>query len=75
MHKFATYFSVIFLLLALTLLFSVLYFNFQLLIIGNKTALFAFLNSLLLVLVGVFFVMFKDRIVLYIKNYRREKEI
>ncbi len=75
MHKFATCFSVIFLLLSLSMLFSVLYFNMPLLLSGNRLMLFVFLNSILLVGVGIFFVMFKDRIILYLQNYRREKQI
>ena len=75
MHKFATYFSVIFLLLSLTMSFSCLYFNMPLLLAGNRTVMFVFLNSLILVGVGIFFTMFHDRIVMYLQNYRREKEI
>ncbi len=75
MHKFATYFSVIFLLLALTMLFGVLYFNLPLLLSGNRIALFAFINSIMLVCVGIFFTVFKDRIILYWQNYTREKQI
>ncbi len=75
MHKFATYFSVIFLLLSVFMLFSVLYFNMPLLLSGNRIVLFVFLNSLMLVCVGIFFMMFKDRIIQYIQNYRREKTI
>ena len=75
MHKFATCFSVIFLLLALAMLFSILHFNMPQIISGNKIVWFASFNSILLVAVGVFFVMFKERIVLYLQNYRREKQI
>ena len=75
MHKFATYFSVIFLLLALTMLFSVLYFNLPLLMSGNRIALFAVINSVMLVGVGIFLTAFKDRIILYWQNYNREKQI
>lgn len=75
MHKFATYFSVIFLLLSVTMLFSVLYFNMPLLMSGNRITLFLFINSVMLVGVGLFFFMFKERIILYLKNYRREKQI
>jgi hypothetical protein len=75
MHKFATYLSVIFLLLSLTMLFSVVYFNMPLLLSGNRIMLFVFLNSIMLVCVGIFFAIFKDRIVLYLENYRREKQI
>lgn len=75
MHKFATCFSVIFLLLALAMLFSILYFNMPQLMSGNRIVWFASFNSILLVAVGVFFVMFKERIVLYLQNYRREKQI
>ncbi len=75
MHKFATYFSVIFLLLSLAMLFSYLYFNMPLLLSGNKMALFVFLNTLILVGVGIFFTIFPDRIVMYLQNYRRKKEI
>ena len=42
---------------------------------GNRIVWFASFNSILLVAVGVFFVMFKERIVLYLQNYRREKQI
>lgn len=75
MHKFATCFSVIFLLLTLTMLSGIIYFNMPLLLSGNKMVWFACLNSILLVFVGVFFTMFKERIVLYLQNYRREKQI
>lgn len=75
MHKFATYFSVIFLLLSLTMLFSVLYFNLPQLLSGNRIVMFVFLNSVMLVGVGVFFNIFKDRIILYWQNYTREKQI
>lgn len=75
MQKFATYFSVIFLLLSVMMLFSVLYFNMPLLLSGNRIILFVFLNSVMLVGVGIFFMMFKERIIQYIQNYRREKQI
>lgn len=75
MHKFATYFSVIFLLLSVIMLFSVLYFNMPLLLSGNRIILFVFLNAIMLVGVGIFFTMFKDRIIQYLENYRREKQI
>ncbi|MBQ4078433.1 hypothetical protein IJD15_04555 [bacterium] len=75
MHKFATCFSVIFLLLSITMLFSVLYFNMPQLLSGNRITLFVFLNSIMLVGVAVFFMTFKNRILLYLENYRREKQI
>lgn len=75
MHKFATCFSVIFLLLSMTMLFSVLYFNMPQLLSGNRITLFVFLNSIMLVGVAVFFMTFKNRILLYLENYRREKQI
>ena len=75
MHKFATYFSVIFLLLALSLMFSALFFNMPLLLSGNKIVLFVLLNSVILVGVALFFIAFKDRVMLYLENYRREKQI
>ena len=75
MHKFATCFSVIFLLLSITMLFSVLYFNMPQLLSGNRITLFVFLNSIMLVGVAVFFTVFKNRILLYLENYRREKQI
>ncbi len=75
MHKFAACFSVIFLLLSLFMLFGVLYSNMPLLLSGNRIVLFIFINSLLLVGVGVFFFLFKERIILYFENYRREKKI
>ncbi len=75
MHKFATYFSVIFLLLALSLMFSALFFNMPLLLSGNKIVLFVLLNSAILVGVALFFIAFKDRVMLYLENYRREKQI
>lgn len=75
MHKFATCFSVIFLLLSITMLFSVLYFNMPQLLNGNRITLFVFLNSIMLVGVAVFFMAFKNRILLYLENYRREKQI
>lgn len=75
MHKFATCFSVIFLLLSIAMLFGVLYFNMPQLLSGNRITLFVFLNSIMLVGVAVFFMMFKNRILLYLENYRREKRI
>ncbi|MBQ8886790.1 MAG: hypothetical protein IJY61_03720 [Candidatus Gastranaerophilales bacterium] len=75
MQKFATCFSVIFLLLSVSMLFSVLYFNLPLLLAGNRIVLFVFLNSIMLCGVAVFFLMFKERIIQYIQNYRREKTI
>ncbi len=75
MHKFAACFSVIFILLALSMLFSVIYFNMPLLLSGNKIILFIFINTIMLVGVGVFFIIFKERIFLYLQNYRREKQI
>lgn len=75
MHKFATCFSVIFLLLSIAMLFGVLYFNMPQLLSGNRITLFVFLNSIMLVGVAVFFMMFKSRILLYLENYRREKRI
>ena len=75
MHKFATCFSVIFLLLSMAMLFGVLYFNMPQLLSGNRITLFVFLNSIMLVGVAVFFMMFKSRILLYLENYRREKRI
>ncbi len=75
MHKFATCFSVIFLLLSITMLFSVLYFNMPQLLSGNRITMFVFLNSVMLVVVGLFFTAFKERILLYLENYRREKQI
>ena len=75
MHKFATYFSVIFLLLSLAMLFGVVYFNLPLIMNGNRIAMFVVLNCIILVGVGVFFNLFKDRIILYLEHYRREKQI
>ena len=75
MHKFATCFSVIFLLLSIAMLFGVLYFNMPQLLSGNRITLFVFLNSIMLVGVAIFFMMFKSRILLYLENYRREKRI
>ncbi len=75
MHKFATYFTVIFLLLALTLLFGVVYFNMPQLLNGNKIVVFTFINTVMLVGVGIFFMLFKERIFMYLQNYRREKQL
>ena len=75
MHKFATCFSVIFLLLSITMLFSVLYFNMPQLLSGNRITLFVFLNSVMLVGVAVFFTVFKNRILLYLENYRRKTNL
>ena len=75
MQKFATCFSVIFLLLSIMMLFGVLYFNMPQLLSGNRITLFVFLNSVMLVGVAIFFMMFKSRILLYLENYRREKRI
>lgn len=57
------------------MLFSVLYFNMPQLLSGNRITLFVFLNSIMLVGVAVFFMTFKNRILLYLENYRREKQI
>ncbi len=75
MRKFTAYFSVMFLLLAVLMLFSVLYFNMPLLLSGNKIVLFVLLNSIMLVGVGIFFILFRERIILYFENYGREKRI
>ncbi len=75
MQKFATCFSAVFLLLSVLMLTSVLYFNMPQLLSGNRITLFVFLNSVILVCVGIFFFMFRERIVLYLTNYRREKQI
>ncbi|MGM9994407.1 MAG: hypothetical protein ACI37R_06730 [Candidatus Avigastranaerophilus sp.] len=75
MHRFSLHFSVMFLLLAVLMLFGVLYFNMPMLLNGNKLVWFVLLNSLMFVGVGIFFVVFKDRIFLYFENYRREKQI
>lgn len=75
MQKFAMYFSVLFLILSVLLLISVISFNMPLILNGNKLALFTFLNSIMLVGVGVFFVLFRERIITYLQNYRREKKI
>ncbi len=75
MHRFSLHFSVMFLLLAVLMLFGVLYFNMPMLLSGNKLVWFVLLNSLMFVGVGIFFVVFKDRIFLYFENYRREKQI
>ena len=75
MQRFATYFSVIFLLLSLTMLFSIIYFNLPLLLSGNKIVLFAFINSVILIGVSMFLIFFKDRIILEWQNYSREKQI
>jgi len=57
------------------MLSGILYFNLPLLLSGNRIILFVFLNSVMLVGVGIFFTLFKDRIILYLENYRREKQI
>ena len=75
MHRFTLRISVMFLLLSVLMLLSVIFFNLPMLLSGNKISLFVLLNSLLFVGVGVFFVMFKDRIFLYFENYRREKQL
>lgn len=75
MYRFTLRFSVMFLLLTIMMLFSVLYFNMPMLLSGNKIVLFVLLNSLMFVGVGIFFVIFKDRIFQYFENYRREKQI
>ncbi len=75
MHKFAAYFSVIFLLLSLLMFIGVLYFNMPMLLSGNKIVLFILLNSIFLLGVSLFFLLFKDRIILYFENYSREKRI
>ncbi len=75
MYKFTVRFSVIYLLLTLGLLFSVLIFNMPQLLNGNKIVLFTIFNAVMLVGVGIFFIVFKERIILYLENYRREKQI
>ena len=75
MHKFAVRIAVIFILLSLAMLFSVVYFNMPLLLAGDKIVLFAVLNSVMMVFVGIFFLAFKNKIILYIENYRREKQL
>ncbi len=75
MHRFALRFSVAFMLLALTMMFCLVFFNMQSILSGNKLVLFAFVNSVILVIVGIFFIIFKERIFLYLENYRREKQI
>ena len=75
MHKFATYVSVVFLLLSTAMLCGGLHYNLPLVMSGNRIALFVVLNSVMLVGVAAFLLMFKDRIILYLENYRREKQI
>ncbi len=75
MQKFATYFSVIFLLLSLAMLFSVIYFDLPLILSGNRIVMFVLFNCIMLVGLGIFFNLFKDRVILYWQNYRREKQI
>ena len=75
MHKFTLRFSVMFLLLTILMLLGVLFFNMPMLLNGNKVVLFVLLNSILFVGVGIFFVLFRERIFLYFENYRREKQI
>lgn len=75
MQKFATYFSVMFLLLSVVMLLSITYLDLPQLLSGNKIVLFAFINSVILVGVGIFLNLFKDRIILYWQNYSREKQI
>ena len=75
MHRFATYFSVMFLLLSIGMLLSIIYFNLPQLLIGNKIVLFAFINSVILIGVSMFLILFKDRIIIEWQNYNREKQI
>ncbi len=75
MRKFALCFALIIMLLSIIMLFSVLYFNFSLLLSGNKIALFTLINAIFLFGVSLFFFIFKDRVILYFENYKREKQI
>ena len=75
MHKFATYVAVVFLLLSIAMLCGVLHYSLPLVVSGNRIALFVVLNSIMLVGVATFLLLFKDRIILYLENYRREKQI
>ena len=75
MKRYATVFSVIWLLLSFGFLVISSQFNFMACSTSPKLAQFVLLNSFFLMGVGVFFVIFHDRIKLYLENYRREKEI
>ncbi len=75
MQKYAMVFSAMFLVVAFAMFFGILFFNLHQLISGNKVVWFALTNSIMLIGVGIFFIIFKKRIILYFENYRREKQI
>lgn len=75
MRKYATVFAVICLLLTFVVLFFTSQLNLINIIANDKIAQFVLLNSILLIGVGIFFAIFHDRLKLYLKNYRREKNI
>ncbi|MBR6163741.1 hypothetical protein IKQ26_07635 [bacterium] len=68
-------FAVLFLSVSVLTLTLGLYFNFSSALNGNKIAQFAFFNSAVLVFIGIFFLIFNDKINVYLQNYRREKKI
>lgn len=68
-------FAVICLLLTFVILFLASQLNLINIIANDKMAQFVLVNSILLIGVGVFFIIFHDRLKLYLKNYRREKKI
>lgn len=68
-------FAVIGLLLAFVFSFIHTQMHLINMIANDKMAQFVLVNSILLLVVGIFFIIFHDRLKLYLKNYRREKKI
>lgn len=75
MRKYSVLFAILFLSVSVLTLTLGLYFNYSSAVNGNKIAQFAFFNSALLVFVGIFFLVFNDKINIYLQNYKREKKI
>ncbi|MDD3236647.1 MAG: hypothetical protein PHV37_00940 [Candidatus Gastranaerophilales bacterium] len=75
MRMCATVFAVILLLPVAVVVYETSQLNFINIIATDKMVQFVILNSLLLICVGIFGAVFHNRLKLYFKNYRREKEI
>ncbi len=75
MRKYSILFALLFLTAAVLTFALDSYFNLFSAISGNKIAQFAFFNAAVLVFIGVFFLIFNDKINVYLENYKREKKI
>jgi len=75
MQKNSVLFALLFLSAAVLTFVLSSYFNLFSAIAGNKIAQFACFNAVVLVFIGIFFLVFSDKINIYIENYRREKKI